>query len=135
MTFIEAGKNLFCKRLTMKGRASRSEFWWTMLWISLIGLIFTFIAILCYAVFSLEVASNIDIMLGYAIQGFSTVYSIAYGARRLHDINKSAWWLLLYITIIGVIVLIVFYVLKGTEGKNRFGEDPLVQNIQNPTVA
>ena len=51
--------------------------------------------------------------------------SIAVAVRRLHDTDRSGWWILLgFIPIIGGIVLLVFYVLEGTQGPNRFGPDP-----------
>jgi uncharacterized membrane protein YhaH (DUF805 family) len=51
--------------------------------------------------------------------------SIAVGVRRLHDIDRTGWWLLLLFTIIGIILLIVWYCTKGTTGSNRYGPDPL----------
>ena len=51
--------------------------------------------------------------------------SLAVAFRRLHDTNRSAWWLLIaLVPFIGAIVLLVFYLLDGTPGANRFGEDP-----------
>ena len=51
--------------------------------------------------------------------------SIAVAIRRLHDTNRSGWWLLIaLIPFIGALVLLVFYVLPGTVGPNKFGEDP-----------
>ena len=53
------------------------------------------------------------------------VPSIAVGIRRLHDTDRSGWWLLIaLIPLIGGIVLLVFTVLEGTRGPNRFGPDP-----------
>jgi uncharacterized membrane protein YhaH (DUF805 family) len=50
---------------------------------------------------------------------------IAVGIRRLHDTDRSGWWLLLaFVPIIGAIVLIVFFASDGTNGSNRFGADP-----------
>ena len=47
--------------------------------------------------------------------------NLAVGVRRLHDIDKSGWWLLLgFIPLIGTLVLIYFMVQPGTEGSNRF---------------
>jgi len=52
--------------------------------------------------------------------------SIAVGVRRLHDTDRSGWWLLIgLIPLIGAIVLIVFMASSGTRGENRFGPDPL----------
>lgn len=51
--------------------------------------------------------------------------SLAVGVRRLHDTNRSGWWILIgIIPLIGAIVLIIFYVLDGTPGPNKFGSDP-----------
>jgi uncharacterized membrane protein YhaH (DUF805 family) len=44
--------------------------------------------------------------------------------RRLHDSDKSGWWLLLNLTAIGGLVLLIFYLLDGTPGANRHGADP-----------
>jgi uncharacterized membrane protein YhaH (DUF805 family) len=51
--------------------------------------------------------------------------NLAVGARRLHDIDRTAWWLLLHIVPFGALVLLVFACLRGTPGPNRFGPDPL----------
>jgi uncharacterized membrane protein YhaH (DUF805 family) len=51
--------------------------------------------------------------------------SISVGVRRLHDTDRSGWWLLLgLIPVIGAIVLIVFYLLDSQPGENRFGPNP-----------
>jgi uncharacterized membrane protein YhaH (DUF805 family) len=51
--------------------------------------------------------------------------SLAVAARRLHDTDRTAWWLLLALTGIGIFVLLVWFCFKGTPGPNRFGPDPL----------
>ena len=51
--------------------------------------------------------------------------TIAVTVRRLHDTDRTGWWILIgFIPIIGGIVLLVFYVLEGTRGPNRYGPDP-----------
>jgi uncharacterized membrane protein YhaH (DUF805 family) len=45
--------------------------------------------------------------------------------RRLHDLDRTGWWLLIVFTIIGVIVLLIWDCIKGTNGPNRYGPDPL----------
>ena len=53
------------------------------------------------------------------------VPSIAVSIRRLHDSDRSGWWLLLgLVPMVGEIIVLVFMVLKGTPGTNRFGADP-----------
>lgn len=52
--------------------------------------------------------------------------SLAAAVRRLHDGDRSGWWLLIaFIPLIGTIVLLVFMILEGSRGSNRFGPDPL----------
>jgi uncharacterized membrane protein YhaH (DUF805 family) len=51
--------------------------------------------------------------------------NLAVGIRRLHDTGRSGWWILIgVIPIIGWLVLLFWYVSKGTDGDNRFGPDP-----------
>ena len=51
---------------------------------------------------------------------------LAVFVRRLHDLNRTGWWVLIaIIPIIGAVWLIVLYYLKGNRGVNRFGGDPL----------
>jgi len=60
--------------------------------------------------------------------------SIAVTVRRLHDTDRTGWWILLgFIPIIGGIVLLVFYVLEGTRGPNRYGPDPKATVEAAPT--
>jgi uncharacterized membrane protein YhaH (DUF805 family) len=55
--------------------------------------------------------------------------SLGVAVRRLHDTNRSGWWLLIgLIPIIGGIVLLVFFVLEGTRGPNNHGPDPKLAN-------
>ena len=62
--------------------------------------------------------------------------SIAVTVRRLHDTDRTGWWILLgFIPIIGGIVLLVFYVLEGTRGPNRYGPDPKATTRRPPTDA
>ena len=56
---------------------------------------------------------------------FNLIPSLAVGVRRLHDIDRSGWWLLLYfVPIVGWLILLVFFCLDGTFGSNRYGYDP-----------
>jgi uncharacterized membrane protein YhaH (DUF805 family) len=51
--------------------------------------------------------------------------NLAMQIRRLHDLDRSGWWVLLaFIPLIGIIVLIVWWATEGTRGSNRFGGDP-----------
>ena len=103
------------------GRARRKEYWMFFLF----NLIFT------------AIASLIDIAAGTAnIESgsglFQGVYSLvvlipslAVGVRRLHDVGKSGWMLLLaFIPLIGAIWLLVLFVTNGKEAANKWGENP-----------
>ncbi len=114
MGFGDAIKSGFNNYVTFSGRAARSEFWYWML--------FSFIANL--------VAGIVDGILGLGLVGLLVSLAlflpgIAVSARRLHDIDRSGWWLLIAFTIIGIILLIVWDCTKGTTGANSFGADPL----------
>ncbi|MBR4975355.1 MAG: DUF805 domain-containing protein [Bacteroidales bacterium] len=53
------------------------------------------------------------------------VPTLAVGARRLHDIGKSGWWLLIsLIPVIGWILLLIFFVKDGQPGVNQWGSNP-----------
>lgn len=104
MTFQESIRTCFQKYVVFDGRATRSEYWWFVLFTFLASLALGFVSDLLSSLFSLAVL----------------LPSLAVGARRLHDIDKSAWWLLLWLVpIIGWIVLIVFAVMESKE-PNRF---------------
>jgi uncharacterized membrane protein YhaH (DUF805 family) len=118
MNMIEATKACFSKYVTFSGRARRAEYWWFVLATVLVSIVLGVIdAVIGFGEFGL--LSNI-----WSLAVF--LPSIAAGARRLHDTDRSAWWLLIMLLpLIGWIVLIVFFAQKGTAGANRFGPDPL----------
>lgn len=78
------------------------------------------------------VISVIQTMMGMEIPWVSFIYllatllpNLAVSIRRLHDTDRSGFWVLLnLIPVIGWIVLIIFYCKEGTSGTNRFGNDP-----------
>ena len=104
MTFVESIKTCFGKYAHFEGTASRSEYWWFFL--------FLFLAASFIGVFSttLQMGFNIATLLP----------SLAVGARRLHDTDRSGWWQLLYfVPLVGWIVLIVFWAQESRP--NRYG--------------
>jgi len=108
-----------------QGRASRSEYWLFTLFIFLVALGVGLIDNVLTGITGSATASMpVMVLFGLFYLG-SLIPSIAVGFRRLHDTNRSAWWLLIaFLPIIGSIVLIVFYCLPGTPGPNRFGPAP-----------
>jgi uncharacterized membrane protein YhaH (DUF805 family) len=119
MNFLEAIRSGFRKYVTFSGRAVRSEYWFWALFTA-VGLAAT--ALLDSAIFGYHPGPTPFKLL---FEVATLLPSLAVAARRLHDTDRTAWWLLLFLTLIGAIALIVWYCEKGTPGPNRFGPDPL----------
>ncbi len=104
------------KYTTFSGRASRSEYWYFALFNFLASVI---AGIIDAAVFGDSGIINLIVALGLLLPG------LAVGVRRLHDIGKSGWWLLIsLIPLIGIIILIVFYCKKSDPDTNEYGPHP-----------
>ncbi len=116
MNFQSSIKTCFNKFAVFSGRASRSEFWFFVLFGFLGGIIAIIIDVMILG-YPYEENGPINLIFSVAI----IIPSIAVAARRLHDINKSGWWQLLWITIIGGILLIIWHATEGENKKNKFG--------------
>jgi len=117
MNFVDAIKSAFANYANFEGRAIRSEYWWFWLFMFIVN-------------FGVNVATEFnDSIVGQLITGVLAltllVPNISVATRRLHDVNRSGWWQLLALTIIGVIPLLYWLIIRGTDGPNRFGEDRL----------
>ena len=110
------------KYATFSGRAPRKEFWM----FTLIYLIIAFVAgIIDAAVFGSTPDGDTIGIVGAIVALAHLIPSIAVSVRRLHDIGRTGWWVLIaFIPIIGMIVLIVFFCFGSEEGENRFGPNP-----------
>ena len=113
------------------GRAPRSELWWWLLFTLMLDIGVTIIAYLLDAPggghFFLHTLRGL-LALALLLPGLGVA------VRRMHDINKSGWWLLLaLVPVFGAIVVLIFYCLPGTPGANRFGPDPLAADA-HPAV-
>ena len=118
MTFGESVSTCLKKYFVFKGRASRSEYWWFQLIVSPSYFIST--------VFENDISY---IFLGITL--FTLIPAISAGVRRLHDTNRSGFFLLIsFIPFIGGLILLFFLIPEGTKGKNRFGPDPLKRSIK-----
>ena len=118
MNFPQAIASGFRNYVTFAGRASRSEYWYWVLF-TIIGGIATLI--LDYAVFSDSDFSPLNSIFNLVC----FLPSLAVGVRRLHDIGRTGWWLLIAFTIIGIIVLIVWACQKSDPGPNAYGPEPV----------
>ena len=122
MNFVQAVKSVFSHYVTFSGRACRSEYWFWVLF-AIIGALVTLM--LDAAIFGFH--GGVSPLNG--IFNLATFLpGLAVAARRLHDIDRTAWWLLILLTGIGAILLVIWYCFKGTPGPNRFGPDPLASH-------
>jgi uncharacterized membrane protein YhaH (DUF805 family) len=115
MGFGEAVGSCLSKYATFTGRASRSEYWYFVLFQAVVGAV------------AAAISRAIDLnLVSTLVELLLFLPSLAVGIRRLHDIDKSGWWTLLgFVPFIGWIVLIIWACTKGSLGPNRFGPDPL----------
>lgn len=112
--FAEAVSTCFRSYATFKGRGNRPEFWYFMLFIMIAGI---GTAIADVVLFGGEISPlNAIFSLGIILPELAAM------VRRLHDTDRSGWWLLLILVpLAGFIALIVFWCQRGTPGRNRFG--------------
>lgn len=97
MEFVPSIKSCLGQYATFTGTAPRSEFWW----------FFLFQVLVLMAASMLSEAAYSLVALGLLLP------ALAVGARRLHDIGRSGWWLLLNLTGIGFLVLVYWWVQPG----------------------
>ncbi len=109
--YIDAWKNYF----TFTGRARRKAYWMFVL----------------FNIIAAVIANIIDSVIGTGgiIGGLYSlavlIPGIALGVRRLHDIGKSGWWMLIaLVPLIGIIVLLVFACTDSQPGENAYGPNP-----------
>lgn len=121
MSFTESIRTCLQKYIVISGRAQRSEYWWWVLFTVIAQFV---LGLLDGAIFGFgeEAPAILNPLFGLA----TFLPSLCAGGRRLHDRDMSAWWLLLILVpVIGALILLVLFALRGTEGPNRFGPDPL----------
>ena len=136
MSFIEAVKSYFLKWNDFKTRSCRSEYWWATLFIFFASYLVSFMTgyfigvTFAFAGFSEDAIITLVGIATLIIQVFIIIASTALVVRRLHDVDKSGWWYLLIFTIVGAIPLLIWFCRKGSDGRNRFGEDPFEKDAK-----
>ena len=115
MNFTQSIAYCFSNYVNFNGRASRSECWWFFLF----GFILQFIGTLWDAAMGDTSGNGVMYWISYAVVFLP---SIAVGARRLHDVDKSGWWQLIAFTLIGIIPLIIWMASEGSKKKNTHGK-------------
>ena len=127
MTFGQSVHICFIKYFTISGRAARSEYWWWYLFYYMIvyGLAYLNDPAIVYdwdtwsssgwGFSPLELFWNIIVLIP----------SVTVSIRRLHDVGRSGWWILLFFTIIGIVVLF-FWAIRPSQSDNKYGKNPSV---------
>ena len=118
VSFPDAIRLGFQHYFDFRSRSTRAEYWWWLLFVILTQQALNVVNI------------RIGILFGLAV----LIPGLALGTRRLHDINKSGWWLLMWFGIFlirfgifliaPVIVLIVWHTKPSDEGTNKYGPNP-----------
>ncbi|WP_342077668.1 DUF805 domain-containing protein [Yoonia sp. SS1-5] len=144
MTFSEAVNTcLREKYATFKGRAPRSEYWWFFVFYMLVLLVPMLLLVLIGGGMSMMdpttgqgglniIGTILMVVMGIAMLAM-IIPSIAVVVRRFHDRNMSGWWYLglivagfiPFVGILASLAILVLMCLKGTDGPNNFGPDPL----------
>jgi len=103
------------KYAVLNGRARREEYWYFVLFNIIINIVLGGID---------SVTNGIGLLAGlYTLAVL--IPSIAVSVRRLHDTDRSGWWLLIgLIPVIGCIVILIFMVQDGKPGENQYGSNP-----------
>jgi uncharacterized membrane protein YhaH (DUF805 family) len=116
-----------------QGRARRSEYWWFMLFVTLVSAVVYAIAITLALKTSTDGSMSIVGILAIIVAGVVmlgvVVPAIAVAVRRLHDLGWSGWWYLAQlIPIVGglaAIAMLIGFMMRGNDGPNKYGPDPL----------
>lgn len=117
MGFQEAITACLSKYIGFEGRAIRSEYWYWVLFIVIVAIVVNLLA----GILPGFIGSLLAILLGL-FQLAMLLPGLAVSVRRLHDVDRSGWFLLLgLIPLIGAIILIYWMAQPGTQGRNRFG--------------
>jgi len=135
MYLIENFKDAFLKNFAnFSGRARRKQYWNFVLMsmIILVPLYLIFMSSLMSIEDGLSTFDSSILSLMWLIYLVLFVPSLAIAVRRLHDTNRSGWWVLIaFVPVIGSIVLLVFLVSDSYPQTNKWGENPKANEIEN----
>ena len=111
------------------GRSSRREFWMYTLVIFIASIVLGVLDGFLFGAFEPVLEGEVVVM---PIVSFSNAFSLitfipglSVSVRRLHDINRTGWWLLIALTVIGLVLIIYWACVRSDEGNNQYGASPL----------
>ena len=115
--YLEALK----KYAVFSGRARRMEYWYFVLFNLIVAFVLALIDTLLGTTTGVSSFGLLSGIYGLAV----LIPTLAVLVRRLHDIDRTGWWILInLIPLVGTIVLLVFALTPGTPGSNQYGPDP-----------
>lgn len=115
---IEAYKKFLRNYANFNGRSTRSDYWWVMLCNFIIGFVLGFFAGLLG-----DNGGNIFMTISYIYELAVLIPGLALSVRRMHDINKSGWTILIaLIPLVGAIILFIFTLKDSVNEGNQYGE-------------
>jgi len=125
--FTESVRQFFSRYTDFQGRTPRSGYWWVALFLVTVSVVIWGVDMV---LFEGSYPQNLlDQGFGPVSIAFiliTLIPNLALGFRRLHDTNRSAWWLLIgLVPLAGAVVLLVFYLMPSTPGDNNYGPNPL----------
>ena len=123
VSFPEAIKRGFQQYFDFRSRSTRAEFWWWALFVLVTDLILILVDMRMGTYNAMTSNGLLSGLFGLG----TLIPSLALGARRLHDINRSGWWQLMWVgilLIVPVLVLIGWAIKRSDEGTNKHGPDP-----------
>ena len=123
MNMKEAVVSVLTNWNNFSGRACRSEFWYFILATFLVSIIISIIEI---ATGMVDIESSEMGILSWIFTLLLFIPSLSVTARRLQDRGWSGWWQLLYLTIVGILVIVVLNILPAKEDENKWGRNPLL---------
>ena len=119
MNFAEAIQSGFSNYVNFQGRARRSAYWFWVLFVFAASIVASILDIM---IFGSESYTPLSTLFGLAV----FLPGLAVAVRRLHDIGRTGWWILLYfVPIVGWIILIIWHCQPGEPGTNQYGPNPL----------
>ena len=139
MNFIQSISTCMRNYVTFSGRATRSEFWWFYLFTVLVNLVATSQAS-SFVPTLLDGQDMTENESSYFLNNFFFLYlstitslilllpSLAVAVRRLHDVSRSGWWILIAFTVIGIIPLLIWYVTDTKDEENVYGPNPKTED-------
>ena len=118
----------FRRYFNFRTRATRSEFWWWVLFTIVSAIVLTVLVDVTLGTYDRESKEG---LISGIFRAIVFIPSISIGARRLHDVNRSGWWQLMWLIswlIVPLIILIVWFSRQGDRQTNQYGLSPIMHD-------